>query len=69
MTGGIPLVVIVGGGFGGTTMVNAPYTRNANDIPSLLILKTIVQNYTPGSETRPAVTTVNGATKLNVRIQ
>jgi hypothetical protein len=26
MTTGIPLVVIVGGGVGGTTMVNAPYT-------------------------------------------
>src|SRR5258708_28715299 len=43
--------------------------RNANDVPSLLILKTTVQKYTPGSETRRAVTTVNGATKLNVRIQ
>jgi hypothetical protein len=43
--------------------------RNANDISKLLILKTTVQKYTPGSETRRAVTTVNGATKLNVRIQ
>jgi hypothetical protein len=43
--------------------------RNANDIPDLLILKTTVQKYTPGSETRRAVTTVTGATKLNVRIQ
>jgi hypothetical protein len=43
--------------------------RNANDVPSLLILKTTVQKYTPGSETRRAVTTVKGATKLNVRIQ
>ena len=43
--------------------------RNANDVLSLLILKTTVQKYTPGSETRRAVTTVNGATKLNVRIQ
>jgi hypothetical protein len=43
--------------------------RNANDVPNLLILKTAVQKYTPGSETRRAVTTVNGATKLNVRIQ
>ena len=43
--------------------------RNANDVPSLLILKTTVQKYTPGSETRRAVTTVNGATKLKVRIQ
>src|SRR5882757_7584265 len=43
--------------------------RNANDVPNLLILKTTVQKYTPGSETRRAVTTVNGASKLNVRIQ
>ncbi len=43
--------------------------RNANDLPGLLILKTTVQKYTPGSETRRAVTTVSGATKLNVRIQ
>ena len=43
--------------------------RNATDVPALLILKTTVQKYTPGSETRRAVTTVSGATKLNVRIQ
>src|ERR1700719_479158 len=43
--------------------------RNANDVPGLLLLKTTVQKYTPGSETRRAVTTVSGATKLNVRIQ
>jgi hypothetical protein len=43
--------------------------RNANDTPGLLILKTTVQKYTPGSETRRAVTTVSGATKLNVRVQ
>lgn len=43
--------------------------RNANAAPSLLILKTTVQQYTPGSETRRAVTTVSGATKLKVRIQ
>ena len=43
--------------------------RNANDVPRLLILKTTVQKYTAGSETRRAVTTVNGATKLNVRVQ
>ena len=43
--------------------------RNATDVPRLLILKTTVQAYTPGSETRRAVTTVSGATKLNVRIQ
>jgi len=43
--------------------------RNANDLPGLLILKITVQKYTPGSETRRAVTTVGGATKLNVRVQ
>jgi len=43
--------------------------RNATDVSSLLILKTTVQKYTPGSETRRAVTTVSGATKLNVRAQ
>ena len=42
--------------------------RNAGG-PDLLILKTTVQKYTPGSETRRAVTTVSGATKLNVRSQ
>ena len=41
--------------------------RNANGRPDLLILKTIVEAYTPGSETRRAVTTVSGATKLKVR--
>jgi hypothetical protein len=43
--------------------------RNAKEVPLLLILKTTVQAYTPGSETKRAVTTVSGATKLNVRIQ
>lgn len=42
---------------------------NVNDVPGMLILKTTVQKYTSGSETRRAVTTVSGATKLNVRIQ
>ena len=42
---------------------------SANDVPGLLILRTKVQKYTPGSETRRAITTVTGATKLNVRIQ
>jgi hypothetical protein len=42
--------------------------RNARG-PEVLILKTAVQKYTPGSETRRAVTTVSGATKLNVRSQ
>lgn len=43
--------------------------RNANDVSDLLILKTIVQKYSAGSETRRAVTTVSGATKLTVRTQ
>lgn len=43
--------------------------RNAGGSSGLLILKTTVQNYTPGSETRRAVTTVAGATKLKVRSQ
>jgi hypothetical protein len=42
--------------------------RNASG-PDVLTLKTIVQKYTPGSETRRAVTTISGATKLNVRSQ
>ena len=41
----------------------------ASEIPDLLILKTMVVKYTPGSETRRAVTTVSGATKLTVRSQ
>jgi len=43
--------------------------RSASDASDLLILKTTVQKYTPGSETRRAVTTVSGATKLTVRSQ
>jgi hypothetical protein len=43
--------------------------RDASGVPDLLILKTAVQKYSPGSETRRAVTTVSGATKLNVRSQ
>jgi len=43
--------------------------RNASGLSALLILKTTVENYTPGSETRRAVTTVSGATKLKVRTQ
>ena len=43
--------------------------RNANDIASLLILKTTVEKYSAGSETKRAVTTVGGATKLTVRSQ
>src|SRR6202521_1829725 len=41
----------------------------ASAIPDLLILKTMVVKYTPGSETQRAVTTVSGATKLTVRSQ
>jgi hypothetical protein len=41
----------------------------ARVIPNLLVLKTTVEKYTPGSETRRAVTTVSGATKLTVRSQ
>src|SRR5690242_10460747 len=43
--------------------------RKAGEIPDLLILKTVVLKYTPGSETKRAVTTVSGATKLTVRSQ
>ena len=38
--------------------------RNAKEVPRLLILKTTVQAYTPGSEMRRPVTTLSGATKL-----
>ena len=41
----------------------------ANGVSNLLILKTTVESYTPGSETKRAVTTVTGATKLKVRSQ
>ena len=43
--------------------------RNANEVANLLVLKTTVEKYTPGNETRRAVTTVSGATKLRVRSQ
>ena len=43
--------------------------RNATGLADLLILKTTVEAYTAGSETRRAVTTVSGATKLRVRSQ
>jgi hypothetical protein len=43
--------------------------RNAKDASALLVLKTRVEKYSPGSETRRAVTTVAGATKLTVHIQ
>ena len=41
----------------------------AGALPNLLVLKTTVEKYTPGSETRRAVTTLSGATKLTVRSQ
>jgi hypothetical protein len=43
--------------------------RRACEAPNLLVLKTMVEKYTQGSETRRAVTTVSGATKLTVRSQ
>lgn len=43
--------------------------RGARDIQNLLILRTTVESFTPGSETKRAVTTVAGATKLKVRSQ
>ena len=43
--------------------------RNANGFPDLLILKTTVEEYKEGSETRRAVTTVSGFTKIKVRSQ
>jgi hypothetical protein len=41
----------------------------ASKVPNLLVLKTTVEQYTPGSETQRAVTTVSGATKLTERSQ
>ena len=41
--------------------------RRAGAFPNLLVLKTTVERYTPGNETRRAVTTISGATKLTVR--
>jgi len=43
--------------------------RDAGNVPNLLILRTTIEKYTPGDETRRAVTTVSGATKLTVRSQ
>ena len=43
--------------------------RDANAVPDLLILKTTIVSYAEGSETRRAVTTVSGATKLKIRSQ
>jgi len=43
--------------------------RKAGEAENLLVLRTTVLKYTPGSETRRAVTTVSGATKLTVQSQ
>jgi hypothetical protein len=43
--------------------------RKAREVTNLLVLKTTVEKYTPGNETRRAVTTVSGATKITVRSQ
>lgn len=43
--------------------------RRAGDTSNLLVLKTTVESFTPGSETKRAVTSVMGATKLKVRVQ
>src|SRR5579864_20255 len=43
--------------------------RNATTGSGVLILKTLATKYSAGSETRRAVTTVTGATKLNIQIQ
>ena len=43
--------------------------RKANEASNLLILKTEVENFKAGSETRRAVTTFSGATKLRVDSQ
>ena len=41
--------------------------HRAGGFPNLLVLKTTVEKYTPGNETRRAVTTISGATKVTVR--
>ena len=43
--------------------------RSAKGVSNLLILRTTVESYRPGSETKRAVTTVTGTTKLRVRTQ
>lgn len=43
--------------------------RSANDVSGVLVLKTLVEKYSPGSETKRAVTTVAGATKVKVHVQ
>ena len=43
--------------------------QKATNATNLLLLKTTVEKYTEGSETRRAVTTITGATKLTVHTQ
>lgn len=43
--------------------------QTAKGVSGLLVLKTTVEKYSAGSETRRAVTTISGATKLQVHIQ
>ena len=43
--------------------------RRTDGLPDVLVLKTTVERYSPGSETMRAVTTVFGWTKLKVRTQ
>ena len=43
--------------------------QEAANATHLVLLKTVVHKYAPGSETRRAVTTVTGATKLTVHTQ
>ncbi len=43
--------------------------HNASKAPDMLVLKTTILRYAPGSQTRRAVTTVSGATKIRVRLQ
>jgi hypothetical protein len=43
--------------------------RRASDVPNLLILTTKLEKFERGSETKRAVTTVGGATKVTVRAQ
>jgi hypothetical protein len=43
--------------------------KNASQTRGVLVLKLLVESYSPGSERRRAVTTVTGATKLKVRMQ
>lgn len=43
--------------------------HRGSDVPDVLVLRTTVESYTPGSETLRAVTTVFGWTKLKVRTE